>query len=126
MRKRRRKIAMSGELNGRRCVKLLVMRAVGAVLPARRGEQENWSRLQLRVAAAIPYTESSPAEVGDFLADMDVNGKPSLETSGTYIEFIFGRRVCDGFGGDCREARSYHYAYPSQEGQRGQRLRRPD
>src|SRR5450432_4153700 len=122
MRKRRRKIAMSGELNGRRCVKLFVVRTVDAVLPASHAEQENWPRLQLRVAAAIPYTESSPAEVGDFLADMDVNGKPSLETSGTYIEFIFGRRVCDGFGGDCREARSYHYAYPSQEGQRGQRL----
>ena len=76
------------------------------VLPASRGEQENCSRLQLRVTAAIPYTESSPADVGDFLADMELNGKPSLEASCTYLLFIFCRGVCDGLRRDCREFRS--------------------
>ena len=78
------------------------------VLVYRHGDQENSSRLQLRGCVTIPYTESSSAEVGDFVADMEVHGTPSLETGRTDFLLIFCRRVCDGRGrwsGHCDEVR---------------------
>jgi len=82
---------------------------------ARRAGQENCSRFQLRVAVTFPYTESRSAEVGDFLADMELNGKPSLETSYTYFLLIFCRRIRDGFRSDSGEIRSRDFAHASQE-----------
>ena len=54
--------------------------------------------MELRECAGIPYTKSSSAEVGDFVADMEVHGKPSLETGRTDFLLIFCRRFRDGRG----------------------------
>ena len=69
-----------------------------AVLWDSRGDQESCGGLQLRGCAPIPYTESRSAEVGDFVADMEVHGTPSLETGRTDFLLIFCRRVRDGRG----------------------------
>ena len=102
---------------------------------ASRANQESWRRLELRECAGIPYTKSSSAEVGDFVADMEVHGKPSLETGRVDFLLIFCRRLRDGRGrwssrghssDDGHEVRTGCDDYASSQEERHQRVRRSD
>src|ERR1700678_906050 len=96
---------------------------------ASRANQESWRRLELRECAGIPYTKSSSAEVGDFVADMEVHGKPSLETGRTDSLLIFCRRLGAGRGhssGDGHEVRTGGDDYASSQEERHQCVRRSD